>query len=286
MTKVNVNAVWMISGCSSGFGRELARKVIEKGYRVLVCSRKTADVEDIVALNPERAKSVQLDLEKKESIDQAVQQGLAWFGRIDVLVNNAGVGYFSSAEEADMTIARKMFEVNFFGLSMLTAKVLPGMRASRYGHILNVSSIGGLVGFPAVSFYNATKFAVNGYSESLAKETAHLGIRITIVSPSGFRTDWAGRSAFETPVQIEDYASSAGANLRAIRSRSGKQAGDPVRAAEMMIKVVESEHPPLYLMLGVAALDGARKKLQDLSNDFDAWEQESRYADAAPAESN
>lgn len=274
-----MNKVWLISGCSTGFGRSLAIHVLEHGDKAVLTARKAEDVQDIVSRFPDRCACVLLDLEMSSRIADAAAEAFKAFGRIDVLVNNAGVGYFSSVEEADMQLARKLFEINFFGLSMLTAAVLPYMRRQKSGHILNVSSIGGLVGFPAVGFYNATKFAVNGYSESLAKETAHLGIRVTIVCPSGFRTDWAGRSALETPILIDDYAPSAGANRDAIRSRSGKQPGDPDKAAEAMIQAVYSDNPPLYLLLGAGALNGARKKLEDMSADFEAWSATSLGAD-------
>lgn len=279
-----MHKVWMISGCSTGFGRALALRVLERGDRAVLTARKTEDIADIAVLYPETARVLQLDLEDSARIPEAAQEAAAAFGSIDVLVNNAGVGYFSSNEEADMQLVRKMFEINFFGLSMLTAAVLPFMRARKSGHVLNIASVGGIVGFPAVGFYNATKFAVCGYSESLAKETAHLGIHVTIVCPSGFRTDWAGRSALETPIQIEDYFPSAGANRDSIRSRSGKQPGDPVKAAEAIIKAVYSPAPPLYLLLGAGALNGSRKKLEDLKADMDAWEATTLAADAPPAE--
>jgi short-subunit dehydrogenase len=153
------------------------------------------------------------------------------------------------------------------------------MRAQRSGHILNIASIGGLIGYPALGFYNATKFAVDGLSEALAKEVAHLGIKVTVICPSGFRTDWAGRSANNSKVVIDDYAHSAGANKNNIRGYSGKQPGDPVRAAEAMVRVVETEHSPLHLLLGNAAINNARGKLELLKKDFDAWEDTSRGAD-------
>jgi short-subunit dehydrogenase len=153
------------------------------------------------------------------------------------------------------------------------------MRKQRSGHIVNVSSIGGLVAFPAVGFYNATKFAVTGYSEALAKETAHLGIKVTIVAPSGFRTDWAGRSANNSKIVIADYAQTAGANKETIRGYSGNQPGDPVRAAKAIIKAVESANPPLRLLLGVGALKGARNKIVELQKDIDDWEDTTVGAD-------
>ncbi|MBA3970627.1 MAG: SDR family NAD(P)-dependent oxidoreductase [Bacteroidetes bacterium] len=263
--------VWFITGCSTGFGRELSLMALEMGYRVAVASRNLADIEDITNKYKERALAVQLDMTKPAELKDSVDKILNAFGRIDILVNNAGIGYFASMEESKEAEVRKMFEVNFFGLTALTQHVLPTMRKQKSGHIVNVSSIGGLVGFPAVSFYNATKFAVAGLSEALAKETAHLGISVTIVCPSGFRTDWAGRSANEDSVEIEDYKETAGANRNNIRNNSGKQAGDPVRAAKEIIAMTESEKHPLYLLLGTASYNAAKKKLQDLENNFDAW---------------
>ncbi|MDB5272875.1 MAG: fabG, partial [Chitinophagaceae bacterium] len=201
------------------------------------------------------------------------------FGRIDVLVNNAGIGYFGAIEESEEQAVRHMFEINFFGLSKMIQEVLPVMRTQKSGHIVNIASIGGLVGFPAVGFYNATKFAVDGLSESLSKETAPLGIHVTIVAPSGFRTDWAGRSANNSSIVIDDYANTAGANKNTLRAYSGNQPGDPARAAQAIVKAVESATPPLRLLLGEAALKGARLKLEQLKKDFDTWEETTVWAD-------
>lgn len=270
--------VWLITGCSTGFGRELAKQVIAKGYKAAIASRNTKDIEDIVA-NHSNAIAIKLDVTKPNEIKEAVKATKQKFGRIDVLVNNAGIGYFGAIEESEDAAVRNMFEINFFGLSKMIQEVLPIMRAQKSGHILNIASIGGLVGFPAVGFYNATKFAVDGLSESLAKETAPLGIKVTIVAPSGFRTDWAGRSANNSPIIIDDYATTSGVSKNNIRGYSGKQAGDPIRAAAAMIKVVESANPPLRLLLGHAALNGARAKLELLKKDFDAWADTSIGAD-------
>jgi len=273
------NKVWLITGCSTGFGRELAKLVLESGYKVAVASRNTDDIKDIVADYPETAIAVKLDVTKSAEIKAAVEQTVEKFGQIDVLVNNAGIGYFGAIEESEEDGVRRMFEINFFGLANMTTAVLPLMRAKRSGHIVNVASIGGLVGFPAVGFYNATKFAVDGLSESLSKETEHLGIKVTVVAPSGFRTDWAGRSANNSKTVIADYTDSAHKNKDAIRGYSGAQPGDPVRAAKAILKAVESEHPPLRLLLGVAALKGARNKLEELKKDFDTWEETTKGAD-------
>ena len=264
--------VWLVTGCSTGFGRELARQVLERGDRCVVTARDPASVRDVAAPHGDRALVQPLDVTDAVQIAAAVQAAETTFGGVDVLVNNAGVGYFGAVEESEMPAVRRMFEINLFGLAEMTRAVLPGMRARRRGHVVNISSIGGLRAFPAVGFYNATKFAVVGLSEALAQEVAPLGIRVTIVEPSGFRTDWAGRSADEAPAEIADYAETAGANRRAIRRASGRQAGDPVRAAAAIIAAVEAPEPPLHLLLGKAALKGARLKLDQLRADFDAWE--------------
>jgi NAD(P)-dependent dehydrogenase (short-subunit alcohol dehydrogenase family) len=263
--------VWLITGCSTGFGRELAKEVLAKGYKVAVASRKTSDIDDIVAAYPNSSIAIQLDVTNESEIKSSVAQTMAHFGQIDVLVNNAGIGYFGSIEESEDAEVRKMFEINVFGLAKMTQEVLPHMRKQRSGHILNIASIAGLRSFPGVGFYNATKYAVDGFSEALAKEVGPLGIKVTIIAPSGFRTDWAGRSANESPANISDYTETAYKNKDNIRGISGNQAGDPIRGVKAMIQVVESENPPMRLLLGVAALKGAREKLEELKHDFDTW---------------
>jgi NAD(P)-dependent dehydrogenase (short-subunit alcohol dehydrogenase family) len=275
--------VWLITGCSTGFGRELARAVLARGHRCVITARNPESVRDLAAGREEQALVLALDVTDPAQVDAAVRGSEERFGRIDVLVNNAGIGYFGAIEESEDAEVRRMFEVNVFALARMTQAVLPGMRARRRGHIVNISSIGGIRAFPAVGFYNATKFAVVGLSESLSLEVAPLGIKVTIVEPSGFRTDWAGRSANEAPHEIADYAETAGANRRSIRNASGKQPGDPVRAAAAIIAAVESPEPPLHLLLGKAALKGARWKLDLLQRNFDAWEETTVGADF-PAE--
>jgi NAD(P)-dependent dehydrogenase (short-subunit alcohol dehydrogenase family) len=271
--------VWLITGCSTGVGRELAKYVLELGYPTVVTSRNPDDVKDIVAGFEDISLVLPLDVTNPEQVKEVVKKTKERFGRIDVLVNNAGIGYFGAIEESEDEAVRKMFEINFFGLAKMTQEILPVMRAQKSGHIINIASIGGLVGFPAVGFYNATKFAVDGFSESLSKETAPLGIKVTIVAPSGFRTDWAGRSANNSPIVIEDYATTAGVNKNDIRGYSGNQPGDPARAAKAIVKAVESENPPLRLLLGRAALKGARNKLEILKRDYDAWQETTEGAD-------
>ncbi len=271
--------VWFITGCSTGFGRELAKELLETGYKVVVTARNVEKIQDLLEINKENALGLALDVNNEEQVKQTVAQAEKHFGAVDVLVNNAGFGYFGAIEESDEQEVRAMFETNFWGLASMTRAVLPKMRERKSGAIVNISSIGGFVSFPAVGYYNATKFAVNGFSEALQKEVAPLGIKVIIVQPSGFRTDWAGRSANDATVKIDDYAETASANQDSIRSYSGNQPGDPVRAAKAIIKAVEAENPPHRLLLGKAALKNARLKLEELSKDFETWAETSEGAD-------
>ncbi len=274
-----MNKVWFITGCSTGFGRYLAKEALEQGYKVVVTARNPADVQDIVAAYPDTALALALDVTDAAQIQSAVAAAIAKFGQIDVLVNNAGIGYFGAIEESEEAEVRRMFEINVFGLAKMTQEVLPHMRARKSGHILNISSIGGLRSFPGVGFYNATKYAVDGFSEALSKEVAPLGIKVTIIAPSGFRTDWAGRSAKDSATVIADYATTAGKNKDDIRGYSGNQPGDPARAAKAMVMITETEHPPLRLLLGAAALKGARAKVEELKHDIETWAATSEGAD-------
>jgi NAD(P)-dependent dehydrogenase (short-subunit alcohol dehydrogenase family) len=263
--------VWLITGCSTGFGRSLAIAVLTKGDVVAVGSRNTNDIQDIIQQFPETALPLTLDVTKPEQIKTSVEQTIQRFHKIDVLVNNAGIGYFGAVEESEDVAIRNMFDINVFGLGDMIKAVLPQMRKQGSGHILNIASIGGLRSYPGVGYYNATKYAVDGLSEALYKEVSPLGIKVTIIAPSGFRTDWAGRSANDTKIQIEDYNATARKNMGDIRNSSGNQPGDPDRAAQAMIQVVESENPPLRLLLGAGALRGAKLKLEELKNDFENW---------------
>ena len=276
--------VWFITGCSTGFGRQIATHVLELGYRTVVTSRDPEDISDLAELG--NALVLKLDVTDRTQAESAVKAALDHFGCIDVLVNNAGIGYFAAVEESDEQEVRKMFDVNVFGLSRMIHIVLPGMRKRRQGFIVNLSSIAGLRSFPALGYYNSTKFAVEGLSEALWQEVEPLGIKVMLVEPSGFRTDWAGRSAKETEHQIADYADTADKNIRQLRAVSGNQSGDPTRAAEAIVQAVESPNPPHRLLLGNDAYDGAISKLDELRAEFIEWEAVSRGADfpeATPA---
>jgi len=276
--------VWFITGCSTGFGRELAKLVLERGYRVVITARDTNKIQDLKVGHENRALVLQLDVTDKEQVTDAVKRAESAFGAIDVLVNNAGFGYLGAVEESDETEVRAMVETNFFGLARMIHVVLPGMRERRHGNIVNISSIGGLVGFPGVGYYNATKFAVEGLSESLSKEVASLGIKVLIVEPGPFRTDWAGRSLKKSGKLIPEYTETSGAFRERITSRSGKQMGDPVRAGLAIIKALESDHAPLHLVLGLIALETARSKVDLLQRELDAWEETSLSADYPEAQ--
>ena len=265
--------VWLITGCSSGFGRAIALAALQAGDFVGVGARKFEDIKELLNAYPDTAFALKLDVTDAAQVKAAVANLVDHFGRIDVLVNNAGVGYFGSIEESNEEEVRRMFEINFWGLSTVTREVLPIMRKQHAGHIINIASIGGLTSFPALGYYHATKYAVDGFSETLYKELAPIGIHVTIVAPGAFRTDWAGRSANEAPVQIADYATTAGALREWLRAVNGNQPGDPARAAAAILKVVSADTPPLRLLLGVDAVEGAYEKLQVLKTDFDAWKQ-------------
>ena len=262
--------VWFITGCSTGFGRALAEHTLALGYPTVCTARDSAQIQDLAA-GHDHALVLKLDVTDPGQIAAAVAAATARCGSIDVLVNNAGIGYFGSFEESDLAEARAMFEVNVWGLAAATRAVLPLMRKQRSGMVVNISSVGGIAAFPSLSFYNATKFAVEALSESLSQEVAPLGIKVLLVEPGPFRTDWAGRSAHETASTLADYQTTSGEKHKQIRSYSGKQPGDPARAAAAIVKAVEAPEPPLRLLLGKAALAGARAKVAAMSKDFEGW---------------
>ncbi len=269
--------VWFITGCSTGFGLELARQAIARGYRTVVTARDPARLQGFAA--GDRVLVLKLDVTRPDAVSAAVQAAEARFGAIDVLVNNAGIGYFAAIEEGDAAEVRKMFDVNVFGLTAMIQAVLPGMRQRRRGCIVNLSSLAGVRGMPALGQYNATKFAVEGLSEALRREVEPLGIQVMVVNPSGFRTDWAGRSANESAHPIEDYQATAGKVRLAVRASSGRQPGDPVRAVKAIVEAVASGQPPHHLLLGNDAFEGAMAKIGELHQDFKSGEAVARGAD-------
>jgi len=271
--------VWFITGCSTGFGRELARLVLARGWRAVVTARNPDQISDLVKGHEDRAIALKLDVTDESQVAAAAKAAQDRFGQIDVLVNNAGYGYLAAIEEGEDSEVRAMFEANFFGLVSMTRAVLPGMRTRHSGCIVNISSIGGIASFPATGYYHATKYAVEGLSDSLSQEVAPLGIKVVIVEPGPFRTNWAGPSIKQSAIRIADYEATAGVRRSQTEARSGKQPGDPVRAAEAIIAAVRSDTPPLHLVLGKPALEIARDKLVALKHDFDTWESTTLGAD-------
>lgn len=263
--------VWFITGCSSGFGRALVERVLARGWRVVATARDAAAITGLAGGTEDSVLTLPLDVTRHDQVEAAVQAAIARFGRIDVLVNNAGYGYQSSVEEGVDTEIRAQFEANVFGLFDLTRVVLPHMRQARSGHILNISSVAGFVGFPGSGYYAATKHAVEGWSDALASEVEPLGIKVTCVEPGPFRTDWAGRSLKQTQSRLPDYAETAGARLRNTAEKSGTQAGDPVRASDAMIALTSESKPPRHLVLGAWGVDAVEAKLRATLAEIEAW---------------
>jgi len=269
----------MITGCSSGIGNELARQLLERGFRVVLTARDPRRIQDLAVAYPGTALAVPLDVTDQAQIERAVVEGQRAFGAIDVLVNNAGYGYYAPIEEGDEAAVRAMFETNFFGLVALTQRLLPAMRERRSGFVVNISSVGGIVAHPGSGFYAASKFAVEAVSESLSKEVKPLGIRVLLVEPGPFRTRFLENSAGERGVRISDYADTVGTRRAAMQAGSGRQPGDPARAAEAIITAVQSPSPPLRLVLGSQALGHIRAKLQSFTQEIDTWEATTLAAD-------
>lgn len=275
---INSEKVWFITGCSTGFGRELAVAVIDAGYKVVITARRPEQIVDLATGKEERVLTLKLDVTDENQIKEAVQVTKERFGKIDVLVNNAGIGYFASVEESEENEVRRMFEINFWGLTHVTKAVLPIMRENKAGHIINFSSIGGLTSFPALGYYHATKYAVEGLSESLSKEVEPIGIKVTLIEPASFRTDWGNRSSVKTPITIPEYKETVGKYIPR-EDMAGMEPGDPKKAAIAILKVVESKNPPKHLLLGKFAYQIVCNKLDELKKEFDEWKETTINAD-------
>ena len=274
----NATRTWLITGCSTGLGRALAEVLIARGETVFATARKPETLDDLVQGHT-NAHALKLDVTVPAEIEASMGEIKRAGSAVDVLVNNAGYGYLTAIEEGDEDGYRAQFEANMFGLIAMTKAVLPGMRERGSGHIINIASVGGLVGNPGSGYYAATKFGVVGLSEALSKEVKAFGIKVTVVEPGPFRTDWAGRSLKSSPHPISAYADTVHARLKQVNDYSGKQPGDPRRAAEAMITVVDSKEPPLNLVLGAPGLKMVRQKIQDLTKELDAWEAVTLSAD-------
>ncbi|WP_020531662.1 oxidoreductase [Flexithrix dorotheae] len=264
--------IWFVTGCSTGFGKELAKYAAQKGDTVVGTLRKSEQIEEFNKLEPGKTFGVLLDVTNNDQIKKGVDFALEKFGKIDVLVNNAGYGSLGSVEETDDDEMVRQFDVNVFGAVKMVKAVLPSMRKQRSGHILNITSIAGIQGFPGVGIYNGSKFALEGIGEALAADVKHLGIKVINIEPGPFRTDWAGRSANFTPSKIEDYKESAAQNMNNIANVSGKQVGDPVKAVKAMYEVVELENPPIHLPLGAVAYQRFHTKINALKEEIEKFE--------------
>lgn len=273
------DSVWLISGCSTGFGREIARTALEAGARVAVTARHPESVAGLVSAYPGQAIALALDVTDAASISAAVAGAIEGFGRIDVLVNNAGYGYVAAVEEGEEAAIRAMFEANFFGALALTRAVLPMMREQGGGHIINNSSQAGIMANPGTGYYSASKHALEGLMEALAKEVAPLGIRVSSVQPGAFRTDWSGRSMQRSAQRLDAYEAHVHSRLDMIAQMDGKQPGDPVRAAKIIVDLYTMDDPPVQLLLGAGVLLSYREKLVAVQDNLDRWASLSRSAD-------
>ncbi|WP_374980653.1 oxidoreductase [Pseudomonas solani] len=276
---MNAAKTLFITGVSSGFGQALAREALAQGHRVIGTVRSEAALATFQALSPERAHGVMLDVTDFEAIDAVVAAVEERHGPVDVLVNNAGYGHEGVFEESPLEEMRRQFDVNVFGAVAITKAFVPYFRQRRAGHILNITSMGGHITLPGIAYYCGSKFALEGISDTLSKELAPFGIFVTAVAPGSFRTDWAGRSMQRTPRSISDYDASFDPVRQARVDKSGRQLGDPQKAARAMLIIIASPTPPAHLLLGSDALALVRDKLQRTVESIEQWEALSRSTD-------
>jgi len=269
----------LITGVSSGFGRALAQEALATGHRVIGTVRSREAQQAFEAFNSQRAFGRLLDITDFEHIDEVVAEIESTVGPVDVLVNNAGYGHEGIMEESSLAEMRRQFEVNVFGAVAMIKALLPGMRQRRHGHIINITSMGSFITLPGISYYCGSKFALEGISETLSKELAPFNIHVTAVAPGSFRTDWAGRSMVRSARSIPDYNALFDPIRQAREEKSGKQLGDPVKAAHAMLAMIESQNPPTHLLLGSDALSLVRQKLEALGKEIEQWEEITRSTD-------
>jgi NAD(P)-dependent dehydrogenase (short-subunit alcohol dehydrogenase family) len=264
---------WFITGCSTGFGRILSEMALQRGDRVIATARKLSTLEGLRshAKTPDHLALYELDVNQTEQIRQVVKTAAETMGRIDVLVNNAGYGYVGALEETDPQEIRNVFDTNVFGLIEVTRALLPHMRAQKGGHIINLSSVAGMSGTPGAGIYNATKFAVEGLSEALAGELSSFGIKVTLIEPGAFRTDFANRS-LRVAAYMPEYAEALAVTRHYYETIGGRQPGDPVEAARAILKVVDHPKPPLRLPMGKIALARIRSKIDQYQKEMQDWE--------------
>jgi NAD(P)-dependent dehydrogenase (short-subunit alcohol dehydrogenase family) len=274
-----MSKIIFITGVSSGFGRDMAAEAARAGHTVIGTVRKQEQVNEVDAILAGKTFGYVLDVNDHATVKEVIKAVAERFGRLDVVINNAGYGLMGAIEETSMEEARQQMETNFFGALAVTQAALPYLRNQQSGHIVQFSSIAGLASSPGLGLYNASKFALEGFSEALYLELAPLGIKVTIVEPGPFRTKWAGGSMKFTEQSIPDYVQTAGKVKTMLANISGNQPGDPVRGAQAILKVIDAENPPLRLLLGKSAIDRAKGKVEWLKKDIEAWEQVGLSAD-------
>ncbi|MGJ4898917.1 MULTISPECIES: oxidoreductase [unclassified Bradyrhizobium] len=268
--------IFLVTGVSSGLGLAFAKGALAAGHRVIGTVRRVGDAEAFAALAAGKAHPLVIDVTDFDAIPAAVAEAEKQIGAIDVLVNNAGYGHEGTLEESSLDDLQRQFAANVFGPVAMMKAVLPGMRARRRGHIVNVTSMGGFITMPGISFYCGSKFALEGISESLGKEVAPFGIRVIALAPGQFRTDWAGRSMDRTPRSISDYDAVMDPIRAARLAKSGNQPGDPAKAAQALLALVEAEKPPVRLFLGEDALALVEQKIEGMKAEVSAWNKLSR----------
>jgi NAD(P)-dependent dehydrogenase (short-subunit alcohol dehydrogenase family) len=278
---ITMSKTFLITGVSSGFGRAFAQAALDAGHTVVGTVRNAAARDAFTALAAERAHAVVLDVTDFEAIAPAVAAITQTVGPIDVLVNNAGYGHEGTLEESPLDDLRRQFDVNVFGAVAMIKAVLPAMRERRSGHIINITSMGGFITMPGIAYYCGSKFALEGITDALAKEVAGFGIKVTAVAPGSFRTDWAGRSMVRASRSVADYDTLFDPIREAREAKSGKQAGDPHKAAQALLEIVAAKNPPVHLLLGNDALDLVKTKLAALNEEIEQWEPLSRSTDFA-----
>ena len=269
-TPLNDSPVWLITGCSSGLGRALAARVLARGHRLIATARQPETLDELVAADPSRCRALALDVADASQVAPVVAQAAEIFGRLDVVVNNAGYGLVGAVEEYDEAQITRNFETNFFGALRVIRAALPILRAQRRGHFVNISAAAVIANYAGFSIYGATKWALEGLSESLAAEVRPLGLKVTIVQPGPFRTEFISRSLERASAAIPDYEASSGKFRRFLETMNGRQPGDPAKAADAIIAAVESDNPPLRLVLGKYAIDKTRRKLGSAARELDA----------------
>ncbi|MET0226001.1 MAG: oxidoreductase [Dokdonella sp.] len=274
-----MDKILLITGVNSGFGRAFAEAALAAGHRVIGTVRSENAAAAFAQLAPGRAHPLLLDVTDTDAIEPALETMQREIGPIDVLINNAGYGHEGILEESALGEMRRQFDVNVFGAVAMIKAVLPSMRRRRSGHIINITSMGGFITLPGLAYYCSSKFALEGITETLAQEVAGFGIKVTAVEPGSFRTDWAGRSMVRAERSIADYDALFDPIRAAREAKSGKQNGDPQRAAHAVLALLDLERPPVHLLLGSDALQLVRQKLDGLREEIDTWEALSRSTD-------